>query len=107
MFLLRCLELRILDSSVTHRLYVLEFNISSMAAVYKRFCRITSRIKGDHVYRSHPKINSVFDCEVQSENIYSGHAILVSKKLQKEKVVVGHVPDGLKNCLHYWKIKLL
>ena len=35
------------------------------------------------------KINSVFDCEVEPENI-SEHAILVSKKLQKEKVVVGH-----------------
>ena len=50
-----------------------------MAAVYKRFCRITSPAKGEHVYQNHPKINSVFDCEVEPENVYSEHAILVPK----------------------------
>ena len=67
----------------------------TLAAVYKRFWRITSHVKGDHIYQSRPKINSNFNCEVEQENAYSKHAILVSKKLQKEKVIVGHVPDAL------------
>ena len=54
-----------------------------------------SRVKGDHIYQSRPKINSIFNCEIEQENAYSKHAILVSKKLQKEKVIVGHVPDAL------------
>ena len=58
-----------------------------MATMYKRICRITSRIKGDHVYQS--------NCEVGPENLYSEHAIVVSKKINKETVIVGHVPDAL------------
>ena len=27
-----------------------------MATMYKRICRITSRVKGDHVYQSHRRI---------------------------------------------------
>ena len=61
-----------------------------MATMYKRICRITSRLKGDHVYQSNSK-----NCEVEPENLYSEHAIVVSKKINKEMVIVGHVPDAL------------
>ena len=52
--------------------------MAKMATEYKRFCRITSRIKDDHIFQSRSKINTVFDSEI---------------KLQKEKIIAVYVPD--------------
>ena len=52
--------------------------MAKMAAEYQRFCRITSRIKDDHISQSRSKINTVFDSEI---------------KLQKEKIIAVYVPD--------------
>lgn len=67
--------------------------MAKMAAEYKRFCRITSRIKDDHISQSRSKINTVFDREIKPDSNESKHAILIYKKLQKEKIIAVYVPD--------------
>ena len=51
-----------------------------MAAIYRRLCTITSRIKGDHCYRSNPRINEVCNCIPEPSNAYSRKAIVVKMK---------------------------
>ena len=70
-----------------------------MASIYRRLCRITSRIKGDHCYRSNPRINEVCNCIPEPSNAYSHNAMVVKMKNtnggEQDATTVGQVPDSL------------
>ena len=74
-----------------------------MAAIYRQLCTITSRIKGDHCYRSNQQINEVCNCIPEPSNAYSQNAIAVKMKNtnggEKDATTVGHVPDSLAEVL--------
>ena len=67
-------------------------------------CTITSRIKGDHCYRSNPRINEVCNCIPEPSNAYSQNAIVVKMKNtnggEQDATTVGHVPDSLAEVLY-------
>ena len=50
-------------------------------------------IKGNHIYHSCPKINSICDWEIKTKNEESEHEMLVFRKKQKNKDVAEHVAD--------------
>ena len=75
-----------------------------MASIYRRLCTITSRIKGDHCYRSNPRINEVWNCISEPPNAYSHNAIVVKMKNtnggQQDATSAGLVPDSLAEVLY-------
>ena len=75
-----------------------------MASIYPRLCTITSRIKGDHCYRSNPRMNEVCNCIPEPSNAYSHNAIVVKMKNtnggEQDATTVGHVPDSLAEVLY-------
>ena len=75
-----------------------------MASIYRRLCTITSRIKGDHCYRSNPRINEVCNCIPEPSNAYSLNAIVEKMKntngLEQDATTVGHVTDSLAEVLY-------
>ena len=73
-----------------------------MALIYRKFCTISSRIKGDHCYRSDPKINVVCSCSCEPANTYSNHAIVVRTKKgsNTQEEIVGHIHDRLAEVLY-------
>lgn len=73
-----------------------------MATAFKHFCTIKSRIKGDHIYRADPRINSTCACYPEPENPHSAHAIVVRMKdstTNAAEQTVGHIPDSLAEVL--------
>ena len=82
--------------------------VHSMVPIFCKLCTITSRIKGDHVYRSNPKINAMFYCAAEPGNTHSPHAIIVrmkngassvGDKQKDDGTTVGHIPDELAEVL--------
>ena len=67
--------------------------------------KITSRVKGHHVYNYSYKVGEDFLCEIEVSNCHSNNAISV---INKSKEVVGHVPEELAAKLHplikAWKV---
>ena len=78
-----------------------------MTLVFRRFCIITSRVKGEHVYNAKPNINAKCVCYLEPANSYSNHAIVVKTKQRvstsaepDSDVTVGHVPNAVANVLY-------
>ena len=71
-----------------------------MAPVFKHFCTIKSRIKGDHVYKADPRINSTCSCHPEPGNTHSAHAIIVTMKETHAEQTAGHIPDSLAEVLY-------
>ena len=78
-----------------------------MAPVFRKFCTITSRVKGDHVYNAKPKVNATCVCYLEPANSYSSHAIVVKTKERASNsaepdsdTTVGHIPDTVANVLY-------
>ena len=67
--------------------------------------KITSRVKGHHVYQYSYKVGEDLLCEIEASNYHSNNAISV---INKNKEVVGHVPVALATKLHpllkSWKV---
>ena len=53
---------------------------------------LTSRIKGDHAYRSGAKVSDRLFCTIESDNKHSNNAIVV-KSVNDD--IVSHVPETL------------
>lgn len=73
-----------------------------MASAVNLFSTIKSRIKGDHVYKADPRINSTSDCYPEPLNTHSSHAIIVKmteNSTHAAEQTVGHVPDTLGEVL--------
>ena len=62
------------------------------------FCKVSSCVKGDHIYQAKPKINDTCNCFPEPENQCSLHAIIV-KKRNKTEDVIGHATDTLTKVL--------
>ena len=75
-----------------------------MAVAFKHFCTIKSRIKGDHVYKADPRINSTCGCFPEPGNTHSAHAVIVKIKESSThhaaEQTAGHVPDSLAEILY-------
>ena len=75
-----------------------------MAVAFKHFCTIKSRIKGDHIYKADPRINSTCGCFPEPGNTHSAHAIIVKIKESSThhaaEQTAGHVPDSLAEILY-------
>ena len=75
-----------------------------MAVAFKHFCIIKSRIKGDHIYKADPRINSTCGCFPEPGNTHSAHAIIVKIKESSThhaaEQTAGHVPDSLAEILY-------
>lgn len=76
-------------------------------APFRKFCTITSRVKGDHIYSTKPKNNTKCVCYLEPVNSHSSHAIVVKTKATASNspgpdsdVTVGHVPDALANVFY-------
>ena len=87
------------NSNLTHGLiFWLIFSILNFGST------ITSRIKGDHCYRSNPRLNEVCNCIPEPSNAYSHNAIVVKMKNtnggEQDATTVGHVPDSLAEVLY-------
>ena len=65
-----------------------------MAPVFKHFCTIKSRIKGHHVYKADPRINSTCPCHPEPFT-HSAHAIIVKMKETHTEETAGQKPDSL------------
>lgn len=67
--------------------------------------KITSRIKGHHVYQHSYGVGEQFECEIEPTNLHSNNAIAVKNV---DKQMVGHVPEALAEKLQplikSWKI---
>ena len=62
---------------------------------------LTSRIKGDHAYKSGVKVGDLLFCTLEPDNKHSDNAIVV--KSGKDDIV-GHVPETLaKRSLNFMK----
>ena len=73
-----------------------------MASAFNLFCTIKSRIKGDHVYKADPRINSTCDCYPEPQNTHSSQAIIVKLRensMHAAEQTVGHLPDTLGEVL--------
>ena len=59
--------------------------------------KITSVVKGGHVYRSGVGIAKRSFCELEPENIFNvgGNAVKVVKKDRNEETIIGYLPDSL------------
>lgn len=66
---------------------------------FTSFCKISSRVKGDHIYQAKPKINDKCDCFPEPENQSSPRHAIIVKKHSKTEDVIGHVPDTLAKVL--------
>ena len=75
-----------------------------MAVAFKHFYTIKSRIKGDHIYKADPRINSTCGCFPEPGNTHSAHAIIVKIKESSThhaaEQTAGHVPDSLAEILY-------
>ena len=75
-----------------------------MAVAFKHFCTIKSRIKGDHIYKADPWINSTCGCFPEPGNTHSAHAIIAKIKESSThhaaEQTAGHVPDSLAEILY-------
>lgn len=66
--------------------------------------KLTSRVKGHHVYNHRYTVGEELVCEMEPTNAHSNNAIAV----KKNENVVGHVPEALAAKLHplmkNWKV---
>ena len=70
----------------------------STSSSFTPFCKVSSCVKGDHIYQAKPKINDTCNCFPEPENQCSLHAIIV-KKRNKTEDVIGHGTDTLTKVL--------
>ena len=68
--------------------------------------KISSRIKGHHVYQYNYTVGEDFSCAMEPSNIYSKNAISVKEKNSNK--IVGHIPEPLAKILYQlmksWKV---
>ena len=61
-----------------------------------RLATITSSVKGHHEYQYSYKVGEKFRCHLQTNNVFSEHAIILKSYSNK---TIGHMPDGLAQLL--------
>ena len=68
--------------------------------------KISSRVKGHHVYQYNYTVGEDFSCAMEPSNIYSKNAIVVKEKNSNK--IVGHIPEPLVKILYplmkSWKV---
>ena len=60
--------------------------------------KISSRVKGHHVYQYNYTVGEDFSCAMEPSNIYSKNAIAVKEKNSNK--IVGHIPEPLAKILY-------
>ena len=75
-----------------------------MANLY--VAKISSRVKGHHIYQYNYTVGEDFSCAMEPSNICSKNAIAVKEK--KSNKIVGHIPEPLAKIIYLlmksWKV---